>query len=1140
MADGGVIDSLVIEIGSKSNTAAKDIDELTTSLKGLKDVAKGGANLTAVNRQLTNLSTALENISRNAASLDRLAEIMRGVGGSAAGLNAATNALHGVARTARTASVDYSSLSEKVRSVSQQFSLLSPSMQKAITSAAKFESAMGSLAGGKIAPTVNQANAALYSLSVGLQKASTGANLNEKEIKELAAAYAALGSPIQKAVKASTDFSATSRKTASTSKQIAASAKESSSAFGSISLGMTGLVAKLGVYYLAFKKLSGAIAGWVTSSNKYIESTNLFAVSMGSFYDEAFAYAELVNEKMGIDPAQWMDAQGTFMLMAKGFGTANEQAYKLSKGLTELAYDISSLKNIEIEEAITKLRSAFAGELEPIRALGLSISQATLQEYALSKGIDEAVTSMTEQEKSLLRAVKVMEDATRIGYVGDLARTLESPANAMRILDQQVTQLGRSLGNVFLPILTQVIPWVQAFTSVLTDAIQALATLVGFQMPEWDYSDWETDDMGFAGVEESISGATGAAKEFKRQLMGIDELTVLQEPSSGGGGGGADLSDWASQLEIPTIWDDQMLADIETKSKELEQYIKDFAERLFDPFKSLDFSIAAGNILGFSDAIMEQFKGLDFASAMWAVWDELVGAIGAGGRLVTEVVSPIWEAMNIPKMALSGLYVVSEAFNAIGDAVRSVTPMFSALVQNGVVPIAEWIGELVSGTLVWFSEQLSEIGDWFERVTPLATKFGEEFGKLVGSVWAFLEPFATDIWQGILQTLEGMIDLVLAVEESWLQLIGVITEDLNPAWERFEEIITPIAEFVDGVLTDVFDNILAPVLDYLSGTVVPTLADTLENLWTNVLVPLGTFVGDVLEPVFKVLSDALTFLWQNVIMPLADFIGSTFAKAFESISKILNETVIPIVHGVIDVISWLWNNILSPVVNFLWDVFGPAFEEVFKAIGGVIDGVSKTIQGLMDFITGVFTLDWELAWQGVVNIFSGIWDTLSSVIKAPLNAVIAIIEGLINKVIDGWNALKRSINSLSIAVPEWLGGGTVGFNLKMSNPISIPRLAEGGFPAQGEMFIAREAGPELVGQIGNRTAVANNDQIVQGITAGVEVANEDVVNAVMAIGRMIVQAIQESDGTPVYIDGQRLTTSQNQRNRMYGKTLQNV
>ena len=195
---------------------------------------------------------------------------------------------------------------------------------------------------------------------------------------------------------------------------------------------------------IGYRQIVKYLGSAVTSINEYVENVNLFQVSMGKFYQEAFDYAWLVSDKLGVDPSQWMRTQGVFMSMANGFGMAEEKAYALSEGLTELSYDISSLYNEDIETAAKRLQSALAGEIEPIRRLGISISQATLEEYALTRGINESVASMTEQEKALLRSLKLIEGAADIGAIGDFAKTLESPANALRVLNAQITQFKQS------------------------------------------------------------------------------------------------------------------------------------------------------------------------------------------------------------------------------------------------------------------------------------------------------------------------------------------------------------------------------------------------------------------------------------------------------------------------------------------------------------------------------------------------------------------------------------------------------------------------------------------------------------------------------------------------------------------------
>ena len=239
------------------------------------------------------------------------------------------------------------------------------------------------------------------------------------------------------------------------------------------------------------------------------------------------------------------------------------------------------------------------------------------------------------------------------------------------------------------------------------------------------------------------------------------------------------------------------------------------------------------------------------------------------------------------------------------------------------------------------------------------------------------------------------------------------------------------------------------------------------------------------------------------MLPLADCVGGIFAKAWENLVKIVNVTVIPCVRDITAALQFIWNHVLSPIVNFLWDVFGPAIKVVFEGVKEKIEAVKRIAGGLIDFVTGIFTNDWKQAWNGVVNIFGGIFDGIKSFIKTPLNYVLTAIEGFINKIIDGWNWLLKQINKLKLEIPEWLGGGTLGFNLKMASYVTIPKFESGGFPNQGQMFVAREAGPELVGSIGNRTAVANNDQIVSAVSKGVYQA---VVQAMAQSGDQTVEA----------------------------------
>jgi hypothetical protein len=288
------------------------------------------------------------------------------------------------------------------------------------------------------------------------------------------------------------------------------------------------------IYRAAAKLLGIAIA----KSSQYTEDLNLFTVSMGKYAEEAYNYAQKVSEVMGIDPAEWMRNQGVFNTIISGFGVAGDKAAFMSKNLTQLGYDLASFYNLDFASAMQKVQSGIAGELEPMRRLGYDLSVARLEQERLNLGIDKSVSSMTQAEKSQLRYYAMMTQVTQVQ--GDMARTLEQPANMLRVLKAQFEQCARAIGNLFIPILVKVLPFAIAVANALREIITAIAGLFGvtLQAPDWGDS-FGGATAGSGAIADNMDSAAGSAKELKRYLAGFDELNVLPDQSNGGGGGGA-------------------------------------------------------------------------------------------------------------------------------------------------------------------------------------------------------------------------------------------------------------------------------------------------------------------------------------------------------------------------------------------------------------------------------------------------------------------------------------------------------------------------------------------------------------------------------------------------------------------------
>ena len=208
---------------------------------------------------------------------------------------------------------------------------------------------------------------------------------------------------------------------------------------------------KWSTMYVGIRKVSSLIAKAITKSNAYQENLNLFTVAMGKYADKAYEYGQTVSDVLGIDFSQWVRNQGVFMTLATGFGVVGDRAYIMSKNLTQLGYDLSSFFNISVEDAMQKLQSGISGELEPLRRLGYDLSQARLEAVALSLGIDKSVSSMTQAEKAELRYYAILNQVKTAQ--GDLARTLDAPANQLRILKAQFEMAAQAIGNIFIPAL---------------------------------------------------------------------------------------------------------------------------------------------------------------------------------------------------------------------------------------------------------------------------------------------------------------------------------------------------------------------------------------------------------------------------------------------------------------------------------------------------------------------------------------------------------------------------------------------------------------------------------------------------------------------------------------------------------------
>lgn len=648
MADNEVqIDSLSVAIEHSASTASKDLSSLASSLKKLQ-TSVSALNMWDAVRQFDALGAAAGSLTYFSNALDTLQgkKISSSIGRQLKEIGDAANSLS----TLDTAALD------KVKALGESLKPLGELGRAQLTSfinqLAKLPALSASLDAVDMehfAATVERLTAAMAPLATEMDKIARGFSAFPQRIQTFIKNNEASTKSVKKAEPTWQKFFET----------ISKGSKKSSS-------GLTNFAKQL-FSIATIKKVWLKATDSLESANEYIEALNLFYVSMGGYAEKAQQYAEIVGNSYGIDPGEFMRMQATFMDVSKSFGTASGTAYTMSKALAQLTYDISSLYNLKIDEALNKTRSALVGEIEPIRALGKDLSVANLKLLATELGITANVDAMNQSEKAMLRTISLLRQSN--SAMGDMARTLEQPANQFRILKAQLTLLGRAIGDLFLPLVQKTLPYMIAFVKVGQRIVSAFAALAGFELPKFDYAD--SVIKGNEGVADS---ADDAAKSMKKLYqLSFDELNILGSQNTGASGSGtsaADLAKLEAELNrLAKIEDDMFSKNLgETTDKiaaQIEDWItkgkgvEEWAAGVWEDFKGIkDAAAAVADSLGLwkipaAIADLAKSLGLDVGAVDFNFGTSTQGKVTGGETLKKLLGSGLGLALGIGALAVT-------------------------------------------------------------------------------------------------------------------------------------------------------------------------------------------------------------------------------------------------------------------------------------------------------------------------------------------------------------------------------------------------------------------------------------------------------------------------------------------------------
>ena len=781
------ITSLSVEISAESSGAELNIDKLATAISNLR--TKG--NVTKVVNSLDKLSasiSALKQASAGMSGLDKITSFLNGLSNvnttaSAKSINTVVNAIKKIpAAVSGLNGVDFYSMSG---SITQLTNALAPLSILDASNLKAFGSAFNAI--GKVPDLTDKLKATdLDSFASSCQKISTALAPLASQLDKVGNAFAKLPPQLSKVV------TQANRVTAANEKQ-----RKSYLRLSNQMNGFMRNMAKL----VSLKAIAEYLGNAVAKFNDFYEATDLFHNAMGNLSGEADTLISKMQGLLGVDPTKAMTYMATIQSLGSSFGLTSDKAYILSKNLTQLAYDEGSYWNKDVAETFTAMSSAISGEIEPIRRLGIDLTQARLQQELLALGFNKQVSSLSQADKAVLRYIAIMKQTANIQ--GNLAQTIQSPANQIKILKAQLDMLAKSVGSLLYPAMKSILPPLIAAVQLIREFVEWVAKMMGVKVVFTDFTK-SADSVGGIGdaMDETTDSTKKAAKALKDYTMGFDELNIIdptQGSSDSGAGAGAagnllgdvDLSgydmfkqyneEFAKQIDAIKQKIKAMLPLIATVATALAAWkltnlIMDIVDAIhkMNALKSIVLGLGVFTvgvvleITGIKDAIENGVNGKNFAEI---VLGALIGTTGA----------------TILGKGIAQFIVTGFGNTAVGAAIKAAGGSTAgAIIGAAVGGVVTGIPMFVTGVYDAVKNGLNTLNG---ILIPLgSTMTGAGIGAIIGSLGG---PIGTGIGALIGLIVGGLTDVGIAIYQNW----DKITESLDKASESLKNWFVGVGEW---------------------------------------------------------------------------------------------------------------------------------------------------------------------------------------------------------------------------------------------------------------------------------------------------------------------------------------------------------
>ena len=1000
------ITSLSVEISAESQGAELNIDKLTAAISNLR--TKG--NVTKVVNSLDKLANSIATLKQASAGmsgLDKITSFINSLSNvdltqSAKGIRSVANALNRIS-SVNVGNMNFNGLWGKMNGLKNSLAPISSIGDSSIKSLRGVSSAINSIA--KIPSITKKLDSkTLDDFAEVCKKVASAISPLASKLDKVGRSFSSLPSKIKGAINLTTSFSS-------------ASQKASSSLSGLVSQLET--VKKRAAQLVSLKAIATYLANAVTKFNDFYEATDLFNNAMGELSGQATELIGKMESLLGIDPTEAMTNIATIQSLATSFGLASDKAYILSKNLTQLAYDEASYWNKDTATTFTAISSAISGELEPIRRLGVDLSQARLQQELLALGFNKQVSTLSQADKAVLRYIAIMKQTTNIQ--GNLAQTISSPANMVRILKSEISQLAKAVGQLLYPAFKAILPVLIAAVDLIKEFVVSLASVFGQKIEFTDFSKTQKDIGGVTDAMDDTTDATkAAAKAAKDYTMGFDELNIIDPSqnsgssgSSGGGAAGNLLGDVdLSQYDMFKDYVGSAVDEIKAKLKSLDSFqigtqigeqMNKLMQMIYDAVHSVDWvslgATIADGINGLVDAVDWDLFGRLLASRFTAEFDFLGGFLGQLD----------WTSiLNAFVDGFSGFFneltewIQSKDWSEIGKA---VTEKISNALQNVdvgkltkalfdfIISAIDGIADFLSGTdsyqlgqdLVDFAIRAVTSVDW----AGLSQVIGRFFGE------AFIE--ALDFMGGLVSRIADYFEQKVA--EGPFDNVG-----LNIVYG----IYTGISDAIKSVASWIKENVFNPFINgFKSAFGINSPSTVMAEQGGYIIAGLKKGITDaissVTESAKKILSAiksafdnfSLFNIGKNLIQGLIDGVNNMIETAKNAVANVGN-AVIDKVKNVLGIHSpsTVFAEIGGYIDQGLTNGIAAGIRYVENAMNGLIDAVQEKGDELIDYgadVANGFV-------DNMVNTFDAKWNEIDSGLKSDF---IGTIKGMIDAVKKG-------------------------------------------------------------------------------------------------------------------------------------------